>query len=93
LELRGADGGSAVNSYRCYFFSGDSHIVDVEVIDCDSDEGALLAAIKLLETRSHRRVEVWDRARKVFPQSRNSFDLRQMKQILRAAGLMILDVK
>lgn len=51
-----------MTDYRAYIVGEGGHFETFEVINADSDEGALKAAEKLVEGRD---VEVWHLARKV----------------------------
>ena len=53
-----------MRSYRCYLLTED-HIIDVRVVDCETDADALLEADRILATSSCTAAEVWDRQRQV----------------------------
>ncbi len=61
-----------MQAYRCYFLNKAETIVAVEQIECDSDDEARQAALKLLRERPGYAIEVWDRARKILPQVRET---------------------
>ena len=55
-------------SYRCYFLDTADHIRAAEVIEADALDGAVDRALALLRERPHHHaVELWDGARKVYP--------------------------
>ena len=59
--------------YRCYLIR-DEHIAAHEIIDCDDDAAAVMAADRILSaTTIYTHAEVWDRARMVSFISRKSF--------------------
>ncbi len=61
-----------MQAYRCYFLNKAEAIIAVEQIECDSDEEARQVALKLLRERPGHAIEVWDRARKILRQIRET---------------------
>ena len=61
-----------MQTYRCYYLDKAEAIVAVEQIECDSDDEARQAAVKLLRERPSYAIEVWDRARKIVRQIRET---------------------
>lgn len=81
-----------MTSYRCCFLDRAGHRETVHIVESDSDDGALVAAMKLIEGRlSLRLIEVWDGGRQVFPQSSGGVDVDRVKRLLNAAGIAVFD--
>jgi hypothetical protein len=76
--------------YRCYFLSSSGRIEDAQLIESESDDKAVWAAVELLKGQAIKRpFELWDGARKVFPRTRDQIDIEELKRIFRAAGVVI----
>lgn len=74
--------------YRCYFLDADGHVLAAEVVQADTDEEALARAAEMLSGRPHyRSIEVWDGARRIFPQPRDSVDVDQINRVFDSIAL------
>lgn len=81
-----------MTSYRCCFLNRAGHRQDACIVESESDDAALVAALKLHEGRMDLRlIEVWDGERLVFPQSGDAVDVERVKRLLNAAGIAVLD--
>lgn len=81
-----------MRAYRCYFLDHAGGIEKAEIVESDSDEGALLAAVNLLDRQSAcAAIEVWRGARKVFPKALDGVDVGQAKRLLLGAGVMVAE--
>jgi hypothetical protein len=66
------EGTAIATKYRCYLIR-DEHIAAHEIIDCDGDAAAVIAAHRILSaTTTYTQAEVWDRDRMVSFVSRKS---------------------
>jgi len=55
-------------SYRCYFLNDQDHIQAYESIEADALGEAVDRALAMLKARpQHRRVELWQGARRLYP--------------------------
>ena len=55
-------------SYRCYFLNDEDHIQAYESIEADAVREAIDRARAMLRTRpQHRKVELWQGARRLYP--------------------------
>ena len=80
-----------MRGYRCFFLNIAGRIEKAEIVQAETDEDALAVALRLVEAQSHyESIEMWEGARKVFPQTRDSADIEQLKRILLGAGLLVL---
>ena len=58
----------AMPSYRCYFLNDQDHIQAYESIEADALGEAVDRALAMLKARpQHRRVELWQGARRLYP--------------------------
>ena len=61
--------------YRCYFLGDDGRIKEVEDIHCGTDDEAIETGRRLLSHRADRDgFEVWNGARRVHGEAKNSTD-------------------
>ncbi len=78
--------------YRCYFLNQAGRIEASEIVEAEADEEALIQAAQLLKGQRHyRAIEVWDRARRVFPRARGEVDVDEIKRVLWRIGLEVMD--
>ena len=78
--------------YRCFFLNRAGRIEKAEIIQAETDEGALSVALRLVEAQWHyESIEVWEGARKVFPHTCHSADIEQLKRVLQSAGLRVFE--
>ena len=81
-----------MRGYRCFLLNRAGRIEAAEVVEAKTDDDALAAALRLIEQQSHyATVEVWEGARKVFPQSRDRADLETVKRALQGVGLLVYE--
>jgi hypothetical protein len=81
-----------VRGYRCFFLNRAGRIEKAEIVQAESDEDALAAALSLIERQSnYANVELWQGARKVFPQGRASTDVEEIKRVLQSVGLRVFE--
>jgi hypothetical protein len=81
-----------MQSYRAFFLNLAGRIEAVEIVEAESDNDALLKTVELAARQSrYSAVEVWEGARRLFPQVRGQADIRQLKRQLVAAGLMLTE--
>jgi hypothetical protein len=81
-----------MTAYRCFFLNRAGRIEKAEVVAAESDDDALLATLKLLERQSrYAAIEVWEGARKVFPQAMDGADVERLKRALLSAGLLVFE--
>ena len=81
-----------MRGYRCFFLALSGRIEKAEIVEADTDEDALAAALTLVERQfKYANVEVWEGARKVFPHGRASADVEQIKRVLQSVGLRVFE--
>jgi hypothetical protein len=81
-----------VRGYRCFFLNKAGHIEKADIVEAETDEDALAAALSLIERQSdYASVEVWEGARKVFPHARDRADVDQLRRMLLSVGLVCED--
>jgi hypothetical protein len=81
-----------VRGYRCFFLNRAGRIEKAEIVQAETDEGALAAALRLVERQSdYKSIEVWEGARKVFPSAHDSPDVEQVKRVLLDAGWRVFE--
>jgi hypothetical protein len=67
-----AGGTAMATKYHCYLIR-DEHIAAREIIDCDDDAAAVIAADRILSaTTTYTQAEAWDRDRMVSSVARKS---------------------
>ena len=81
-----------MRSYRCFFLNSAGRIEKAEIVEAETDEDALAAALSLIDRQSHYgSIELWEGARKVFPQARDRADVDQLRRMLLSIGLVVCE--
>ena len=81
-----------MRGYRCFFLNRAGRIEKAEIVRAEADEDALAAALRLIERQwDYASIEVWEGARKVFPQARGRADVDQLRRMLLSAGLVVFE--
>ena len=82
--------GETCGSIAVFFLNAACRIERAEIVEAERDEEALTAA--LIKRQSvYSAIEVWDGARKVFPQALDRREVDQLKRTLLRAGLVVVE--